>query len=173
MPNRVARVAALASSIALISFSAHAQLVPATSISAVVSEYPMAAATISGTKYQIQLTVYYPTNLAAGSYIAGAQLTSDMAGFFSTYTPLTDPPEAQLTSALNNLLAKYPQMTGGFLAANTTPTVSPTGVNLGAAISVAIGTYATPSAVPARPALVPQATRIVRPLVRPVPAGGN
>ena len=81
----------------------------------------------------------------------------------AAYPNQNDPPEAILSSVLSNLLARYPQVSGGTLAAGA---VAGT---IGPSLEVVIGTVPSSAAGLAR---VPVA-RIVRPRTVSAPGSGN
>jgi hypothetical protein len=66
----------------------------------------------------VYLSVSYPTGLSAASYITSKQLNTDFQGFLSAYPTPSDPPEAYLSAALQQILNKYPQMPGGTFGAS-------------------------------------------------------
>ncbi|HTS31984.1 MAG TPA: hypothetical protein VMH81_39205 [Bryobacteraceae bacterium] len=124
--------------LAFCAISASAQ----TNISAVASAYPMPSVVLGGNTATVGLTVGYPANLSATSYISGLQLAADFLKFYTAYPNPNDPPEAVLSSVLSSILSKYPQMTGGALGAIVPPLVLATGVIVtgGGQIGVAMGT---------------------------------
>jgi len=63
------------------------------------------------------LSITYPTGLPSTSYIPIKQLNSDFQGFVSSFSP-SDAPEAYISSALQQLLSKYPQITAGGISAS-------------------------------------------------------
>jgi len=140
-----------------------------TSYSYVSSQWPIGTLTIGGNKFSVTLGVTYPANLSSSSYVPGATLVSEITGLAASYPSPTDTPEAILSSMLNTELGNHSQIAGGTLSASVAPTVSPTGqVTLGPTIEVVIGDFSVLGGIPSRPPS-PQTTKIVRPLVRPVP----
>ena len=88
------------------------------------------------------LSVTYPVGLTPGSYISGTQLNTDFQSFLTAYPSPTDPTEAILSTVLQSILAKYPQMTGGTLSGEINGTYM--GFPLagaGGTVIVSIGTY--------------------------------
>jgi hypothetical protein len=71
----------------------------------------------AGTAFSsISLGTFYPTGLSAGSYITTNQLNSDFQKSISAYPSPTDPPEAYLSVALQQILSKYSQIQLGTLS---------------------------------------------------------
>jgi hypothetical protein len=123
-----------------------------TTVATVASSYPLTIpAGMTGLSVNtIELfSVSYPVGLTPVSqYISGAQFNKDFQGFLAAYPNLSDPPEAILSTVLQNILTKYPQITGGYLIGviSGPPTViggipiPGSGTPMGT-ISVTIGTY--------------------------------
>jgi hypothetical protein len=71
----------------------------------------------TGTAFSsLSLGTFYPTGLNTGSYITTNQLNSDFQKSISTYPSPTDPPEAYLSVALQQILNKYSQIQLGTLS---------------------------------------------------------
>jgi hypothetical protein len=96
----------------------------------------------------LNLGLVYPTGLTPSSYVASKQLLSDFQGFITGYPTPSDPPEAFLSTSLQQMLNKYPQISGGAISASISgpgmtipgsPIMTP-GPVLGS-ISVAIGNF--------------------------------
>jgi hypothetical protein len=96
----------------------------------------------------VSLGLVYPTGLSPDSYVASKQLLSDFQGFSTAYPTPSDPPEAFLSTTLQQMLSKYSQISGGTLSGSisgpgmTIPgtTVTTPGPVLGT-ISAAIGNF--------------------------------
>jgi hypothetical protein len=111
---RIIRAFSLTIALALCFGGAYAQT---TKVATISSSYPVTIP--AGTMISIStvsMGVSYPIGLTPGSYVSGTQLNTDFQGFLSAYPSLTDPPEAILSSVLQSILNKYPQMTGGSLS---------------------------------------------------------
>src|SRR5579872_3840433 len=81
-------------------------------VAAISSSYPVTVPMIAGINFSVAgLTVSYPVGLAANMYIAGSQLSTDFQTFLTAYPNPQDPPEAILSTVLQAILNKYPQMT--------------------------------------------------------------
>lgn len=127
-----------------------------TKLSLITSSYPVTTpANFGGQVFStLGLDVYYPTGLSTSSYITGSQLNSDFQGFLSSYPNPTDAPEAYLSVALQGILNKYPQITGGTLSAAVSGppqviggvTIPGSGTPIGS-VYVAIGTLTSAAAV--------------------------
>jgi hypothetical protein len=114
-----------------------------TSVATIDSSYPVSvprSSTVSFTTANI--TVTHPVGLTPGSYISGTQLNTDFQSFLTAYPTPTDPPEAILSTVLQAILTKYPQMTGGSLSGEIGGTYMgfplPTA---GGTVTVSIGSY--------------------------------
>jgi hypothetical protein len=112
-------------------------------IATVSSSYPVTLP--AGTNLSFSsagLGISYPVGLTPGSYISATQLNTDFQTFLAAYPSPTDPPEAILSSVLQSILNKYPQMTGGTLTGEIPGTFMgvpiPSG---GGSVTVVIGTY--------------------------------
>jgi hypothetical protein len=102
----------------------------------------------TGTAFSsLSLGTIYPTGLTPSSYITINQLNSDFQSSISAYPSPTDPPEAYLSVALQQILNKYSQIAYGTLSGSingpgtTIPgtTITSPGALIGT-ITVAIGT---------------------------------
>jgi hypothetical protein len=116
-------------------------------IAVVTSSYPVTFPTGSSLNFSyLNLTVGYPVGLTPSQYISASQLNTDFQGFISAYPSPTDPPEAILSTALQGILGKYSQMTGGSLLgeiagpSQTIGTITIPGSPIGT-ITVTIETY--------------------------------
>jgi hypothetical protein len=94
----------------------------------------------------VSLGVSYPVGLTPGSYISGTQVNTDSQSFLTAYPSQTDPPEAILSTVLQSILKKYPQMTGGTLTGEIAGAETVEGITVpipdgGGTVSVAIGAY--------------------------------
>jgi hypothetical protein len=112
-------------------------------VSAISSSYPVTVPTGSPVSFSTaSIGVSYPVGLTPSAYISGTQLNTDFQGFLAAYPSPTDPPEAILSTVLQAILTKYPQMKGGSLTGEIGGTFMgipiPSG---GGTVSVAIGTY--------------------------------
>jgi hypothetical protein len=125
-------------------------------IAAIDSGFAVTIPTIPGLSFTAignlaSLTVSYPTGLTPGSYLSPSQLNTDFQSFLASYPSRQDPPEAILSTVLQSIVNKYPQMTGGrltvALAGNTTVNGIPVPLGAGS-VAVAIGTFNTAGVVP-------------------------
>jgi hypothetical protein len=121
-----------------------------TKIATIDSSYPITVPTIAGITFSsANLSISYPVGLTPGSYVSGTQLNTDFQGFLTAYPSPTDPPEAILSTVLQSILSKYPQMTGGTLTGEIAGTIMgfpiPGG---GGSVTVIIGNYSGLGVVP-------------------------
>ena len=88
-----------------------------TSVAYVSSDYSVSMPSgFSGTSLStVNLGVHYATGLPASQYISSTQFNTDFQAFVSAYPSPNDPPEAILSSVLQSILNKYPQISGGTL----------------------------------------------------------
>jgi hypothetical protein len=88
------------------------------------------------------IDVTYPVGLTPNSYISATQLNTDFQAFLTAYPSPTDPPEAILSTVLQAILNKYPQMTGGSLSGELPGTYMGFPLSSGGGtVSVSIGNY--------------------------------
>ena len=109
------------------------------------SSYPVTIPAGSSVNFTTaSIGVSYPVGLTPSAYISGTQLNTDFQGFLAAYPSPTDPPEAILSSILQSILTKYPQILGGTLTGEITGNYM--GIPLpggGGTVSVLIGTIGT------------------------------
>ena len=108
----------------------------------------------AGSVYSLlSLGVAYPTGLAPSSYVTSTQLNTDFQSFISAYPNVSDPPEAILSTVLQSVLGKYPQIVGGTLIGEISGpgtvigTITIPGAPIGT-IEVVIGTFNGVDGVP-------------------------
>lgn len=115
----------------------------AQTVSAIDSSYPVTVPTGSSVSFSTaSINVSYPVGLTPSSYISGTQLNTDFQTYLGSYPSPADPPEAILSTVLQAILSKYPQMTGGSLSGEIGGTYM--GIPIpggGGTVTVAIGTY--------------------------------
>ncbi len=120
-------------------------------VATIASSWPLTVPTsITGLSFNTveEFSVSYPVGLDTSSYISGKQLNTDFQAALSNYPNPADPPEAILSTVLQAILTKYPQMTGGIMIGTIMGppqviggiTIPGTGT-LSGTISVTIGTY--------------------------------
>ena len=112
-------------------------------IASINSSYPVTVPAITGISFSTaNLSIAYPVGLPAGSYISSTQLNTDFQAILTAYPNPQDPPEAILSTVLQGILNKYPQMVGGTLSGDIGGTYM--GVPIpggGGTVTVIIGTY--------------------------------
>lgn len=116
-------------------------------IAVVSSDYPVTLPMGSSINLStVNLSVGYPVGLTPSQYISASQLNADFQTAITNYPSPTDPPEAILSTALQQILGKYSQMTGGSMTGEisgpgqTIGTITIPGAPIGTII-VEIGTY--------------------------------
>jgi len=112
-------------------------------IATVSSSYPVTIPAASALNISsVTLSVSYPTGLTPGSYVSGTQLNTDFQAFLTAYPSQTDPLEAILSTVLQSILNKYPQMTGGTIDGELPGTyMGYPEPGAGGSVIVEIGTY--------------------------------
>ena len=114
-----------------------------TTVATIDSSYPVTVPTGSPVSFSTaDIGVSYPVGLTPGSYISGTQLNTDFQTYLAGYPSPSDPPEAILSTVLQQILSKYPQMVGGTLSGSIGGTFM--GIPIpggGGTVTVAIGTY--------------------------------
>jgi hypothetical protein len=137
---RITRVSSALFALCLSFVPLHSQT---TTVSSIDSSYPITVPTGSAVNFSTAtIGVSYPIGLTPGSYISGTQLNTDFQSFLTAYPSPTDPPEAILSTVLQAILNKYPQMTGGTLSGEIGGTYMGIPIpGAGGSVTVAIGTY--------------------------------
>ncbi len=131
-------------------------------VATISSTYPVTVpSTFAGTSFSTTgISVSYPVGLTPSSYVSGTQLNTDFQTYLGSYPNPTDPLEAILSTVLQSILNKYPQMAGGSLFGEVSGPCTPTvisgitipcspgqpGTLLGS-VSVVIGTYSSTNGV--------------------------